>query len=44
VAAEVAAGRAQFVPKPFTPRLLTDKVAALLEARYRMAPGDPVLD
>ena len=44
VAAEVTAGRAQYISKPFTPRSLTDKVSSILDARYRMAPGDPVLD
>jgi two-component system, cell cycle sensor histidine kinase and response regulator CckA len=42
VAAEVAAGRAHYIPKPFTPRSLTDKVTSILDARFRMAPGDPV--
>jgi two-component system cell cycle sensor histidine kinase/response regulator CckA len=44
VAREVQAGRAHFLAKPFTPKTLTDKVSALLENRYRFAPGDPVLD
>jgi DNA-binding response OmpR family regulator len=44
VAKEVHAGRAYFLAKPFTPRTLTDKVAVILDNRFRMAPGDPVLD
>lgn len=44
VAAEIKAGRAQYLPKPFTPRTLTEKIASLLDVRYRLAPGDPVLD
>lgn len=44
VAQEVSAGRAHFIAKPFTPKSLTAKVTAILEDRFRMAPGDPVMD
>lgn len=44
VAREVSAGRAHFIAKPFTPKSLTAKVSSILEDRFRMAPGDPVLD
>lgn len=44
VVAEVAAGRARSIPKPFTPRSLIHQVTSILETRPRMAPGDPVLD
>lgn len=41
---EVHAGRAHFLAKPFTPKSLTESVSKILEPRFRMAPGDPVLD
>lgn len=44
VSAEVAAGRAHYVSKPFTPRILTERITSILDVRYRLAPGDPVLD
>jgi two-component system, cell cycle sensor histidine kinase and response regulator CckA len=44
VFAEVSAGRAHFISKPFTPRSLADKVMSILDARYRVAPGHPILD
>lgn len=41
---EVRAGRGYFIAKPFTPKSLTEKVNSILEGRFRMAPGDPILD
>lgn len=41
---EVRAGRARFLPKPFTPRSLAAQVMSILDERYRLAPGDPVLE
>lgn len=41
---EVLAGRAHFIAKPFTPKDLLGKVAAILDGRLRPAPGDRVLD
>ena len=42
--AELRAGRTHFLPKPFTPKSLAAMVTSILDDRYRMAPGDPVLE
>ena len=44
IAAEVAAGRAFSLSKPFTSRSLTGKITSILELRHRVELGDPVLD
>lgn len=43
IAQEVNGGLAHFLAKPFTPRSLTAKVASIMDNRFRMMPGDPIL-
>jgi DNA-binding NtrC family response regulator len=41
---EVRGGHAHFLPKPFTPKALTAMVSSIMDDRFRMVPGDPILE
>lgn len=42
--AEVRSGRARYLPKPFTPKSLSALVMSLLDDRFSMVPGTPILE